>query len=82
MLDQSWLFEEERLVVKRLLLPDLSIPYEAITSIDWTGSKNISLTLGGRPVFRGVAKRAVMVRDMPGFLSEMEQHVPPSVLHV
>ena len=81
-LTQSWQFETDRLVIKRVLLPDRSIPYEAITSVDWTSRHDISLTLGGLPVFRATEKRAVMVRDMRGFLSEMEHHVQPDVLHI
>jgi hypothetical protein len=82
MLAHSWCFEEDRLVMKRVLLPNLSIPYGSITSIDWTNKRNISLTLGGVPIFREIEKRTVMVHDMPGFLSEMERHVAPGVLHI
>ncbi len=81
-LAQSWHFESDRLVLKRILLPNLIISYTNITSIEWTRQKNIALTLGGAPIFRGMEKRTVMVSDMPGFLNELEQHVMPEVLHI
>ena len=79
---ESWHFEKDQLVVKRVLLPDINISYANITSIDWTGSRNIVVTLGENSIFRGMKKRYVMVRDTPGFLSEMEHHVTPEVLHI
>jgi len=81
-LAQSWYFESDRLVVKRFLLPDLNISYANITSIDWTRSRNIVVTLSESSIFRGMKKRYVIVRDTPGFLNEMEHHVPSDVLHI
>lgn len=79
---QSWKFERDRIVVKRFPLPNLSIPYACIKSIDWTHNQNISLTLDELSLFRSLKKRIIMVRDTSGFLSEMEHHVTPEVLHI
>jgi hypothetical protein len=81
-LAQSWHFENDRLVMKRVLLPDLNIPYASITSVDWTNQWHTSLKLGGIPIVRGMGKRIIMVRDVSGFLDELEHHVESSVLHV
>jgi hypothetical protein len=79
---ESWHFEKDQLVMKRLLLPAITIPYANITSIDWTRSRNIVVTLSESSIVRGMKKRYVMVRDTPGFLGEMEHHVAPDILHI
>lgn len=82
-LAESWQFKSDRLVMNRVLLPAITISYTNITSIDWTTNKSyISLTLDEPSIFRRMKKRYVMVRDTPGFLSEMEHHVMPDVLHI
>ncbi|HEY9139015.1 MAG TPA: hypothetical protein VIM67_12145 [Terriglobus sp.] len=68
--------------MKRLLLPAITIPYANITSIDWTRSRNIVVTLSESSIFCGMKKRYVMIRDTSGFLNELEHHVTPDVLHV